>query len=166
MRTTGELGHLAHRFWWTLRATPPPAEDDAWAEARLPAPLAALWSAQHPLDRRHTVAVARQVDAVAGPDAPVWVQQAALLHDVGKADAPLGVVGRTVATVLELARVRWAPGRLGRYLHYTEGGATSLAAAGASDEVVAWAREHHEPAECWTVPVEWGQVLVDADRGA
>ncbi|MPY93760.1 MAG: HD domain-containing protein [Acidimicrobiia bacterium] len=166
MRSVGELGHLARRFCWTLRATPPTAEDEAWACARLRPGEAALWQAQHPLDRRHTVAVAHRVVATAGPGAPPWVLSAALLHDVGKAEAPMGVLGRTVATVLELVGARTAPGKLGRYLAYSERGAELLAEVGSDPEVVAWAREHHEPPERWTVPRAWGEALAAADRGA
>lgn len=165
MRTVGELGHLARRCWWTLRAAPPSAAEEAWACDRMSAEEAELWSRQHPLDRRHTVAVARQLVAE-HPEAPGWVVEAALLHDVGKTEAPLGVPGRVLATVLELAGVRSAPGRLGRYLAYPARGAELLAAAGAAAEVAAWAREHHEPPSAWSVPVEWGTALAAADRGA
>lgn len=163
MRSLAELGHLARRFWWSARATPPSPADEAWACGQLRPSEAALWRRQHPLDRRHTVAVARALLA-ARPGAPRWVVEAALLHDVGKAEAWLGVGGRTAATVLELCRVRSAPGRLGRYLAYPRRGAELLAAAGARPEVVAWAGEHHEAASSWTVPREWGEALAAADR--
>ena len=179
MRTVGELGHLARRAWWTLRvstavgpAADRPGDDEAWACAWLSGREAALWRAQNPLDRRHTVAVARRVAPAAGAggprierrDAPAWLVPAALLHDVGKSDAPLGLLGRTVATLAELVGVRRAPGALGRYLRYPERGAELLAAAGSRAEVVAWAREHHQPPGCWTLPPLWARVLAAADR--
>jgi putative nucleotidyltransferase with HDIG domain len=173
VRTLGEAGHLARRFWWTLRATPPSAEDDAWACAQLAPAQAALWRAQHGLDRRHTVAVARRVlDAAASADVaaaggpPSWLVEAALLHDVGKAEARLGVAGRTVATVLELVGVRTAPGAVGRYLRYTERGAELLSGSGARPEVVAWAREHHEPPTRWTLDPRWAGLLAAADHAS
>jgi putative nucleotidyltransferase with HDIG domain len=163
VRSVHELGHLVHRFWWMLRAKPPPPADEAWACEQLRPAEAALWRRQHPVDRRHTLAVAHRL-LTERPDAPEWVVAAALLHDVGKAEAPLGVPGRTVATVLELCGARSAPGRLGRYLSYAERGAELLESAGAAPEVVAWARQHHEAPSSWTVPAEWGQALVAADR--
>ena len=38
-----------------------------------------------------------------------------------------------------------------------------LAMAGSDERVVAWAAEHHEPEERWTVPVDAGRLLVAAD---
>jgi len=163
VRSLGEVGHLARRFWWSVRATPPSPDDEAWACQHLAPAEAELWRRQHPLDRRHTLAVARSLLA-AHPEAPAWVVEAALLHDVGKVEAGLGVPGRTLATVLELCRVRSAPGALGRYLTYTGRGAELLAGVGAAPEVVAWAREHHEPPSAWSVPHEWGEALAAADR--
>lgn len=180
MRTVGELGHLVRRAGWTLRARAAfgpaadrsSAEEEAWACAWLSGSEAALWRAQHPLDRRHAVVVARRVapaPGAAGPggdrgDEPAWLVPAALLHDVGKAEAPLGLLGRTVATLAELVGLRRAPGVLGRYLRYPERGAELLAGAGSRPEVVAWAREHHHRPDEWTLPPRWAQALAAADR--
>jgi hypothetical protein len=127
-----------------------------------------LWRSQSPLDRAHTLAVARQVavaDADSGP--PRWLVAAALLHDVGKAHADLGIVGRIAAALLELAHIRRAPGRLGAYLSYPERGASMLIDAGADPRVVAWAREHHVSRARWSgvVPLEDALLLARADRG-
>lgn len=150
------------RFGASLRSAPPSSEDESWARA-VAGPGADLWSAQADRDRRHTVAVARSVD---GPTTPSWVLRAALLHDVGKSVAELGTLGRVVATVLELLRVRRAPGRVGRYLDYPRAGAQLLADAGLEPEVVRWAAEHHTPPSMWTVPVTWAERLARADRSA
>lgn len=130
------------------------------ASALSPAELG-LWRSQLLVDQVHTVAVARRVECF-----PNWVVQAALLHDVGKADARLGVVGRVAATVLELSGVRRFPGRLGRYLDYPEHGARSLAAIGADERVVAWAREHHWPVGegVAAFPPDVAAALAAADR--
>ncbi len=189
-RRRGELGHLARRFVDHARSAvrprrPGPAEE-AWARSWLSEPEAELWASQAVVDRAHSIAVAEAVAVavaahtaarctVAGP-APTapgpqpaperWVMAAALLHDVGKADAHLGLIGRTTATVLELAHVGWAPARLGRYLRYPEEGARRLAAAGSDHRVVAWAREHHRSpaARSGAVPATTADLLADADR--
>jgi putative nucleotidyltransferase with HDIG domain len=172
-RGVGELPHLARRFVASVRARPPSDDDERWAVGWLSAAEAELWRSQAAVDRAHTIAVARRVLEACGgtgeDGAPVprWQMAAALLHDVGKAEARLGVAGRTTATVLELVGVRRAPGRLGRYLHYTEVGAVRLAAVGADERVVAWAREHHRPPARWSAVVPDGEALVlaAADRG-
>ena len=166
-RNWRELSHLAGRFARSFRPPPVTAEDEAWARARLRPEELALWSAQAPVDRAHSLAVARAVvRGTSTEGVPAWVGPAALLHDVGKADAGLGSVGRAVATVVELAGLGRAPGRLGRYLHYPEVGADRLAAVGAAPLVVAWAREHHLPPSQWTVPRPWADRLAAADHCA
>jgi hypothetical protein len=95
------------------------------------------------------------VEAALGPGAdPVWVR-AALLHDVGKYHARLGVIGRSVATVaahgLGRERVRgWASrdglrGRIGRYERHGEIGADELRAVGSPEPVAEWSALHHHP---------------------
>ena len=175
-RWLGELAHLVRRFAGhaaSIRRPSLPAEDDVvWARSWLGDAEAELWAAQAPVDRIHSLAVARRVatptDLTTCPAAPRWVVAAALLHDVGKADAPLGLTGRTVATLLELARVRRAPGSLGRYLCYPATGARWLEAAGSDPRVVAWAREHHlpPPRRSGTMPAAFAELLVAADRAA
>src|SRR5690606_27671007 len=101
------------------------------------------------------------------------VVAAALLHDVGKISSGLGPVRRAAATMLGVAvghrRARsWAGasgarGRVGRYLTHDEIGARMLRSAGSERLPVAWAREHHLPADRWTVPAEVGAALRAAD---
>ena len=117
--------------------------------------------------------VAHEVERRLGGDATRPVLAAALLHDIGKIDAGLGTWGRVVATVV--ARVagrdtakRWIArrgytGRIGRYLHHPEIGADLLAAAGSAPLTVAWAKEHHTPAEAWTIDPAIGRVLFEVD---
>jgi hypothetical protein len=54
-------------------------------------------------------------------------------------------------------------GRAGRYLCHDEIGAGLLAEASSDPLTVAWAREHHLPADRWTVPVDVGTALKAAD---
>jgi hypothetical protein len=58
---------------------------------------------------------------------------------------------------------RGAVGRVGRYLCHDQIGADLLAAAGSDVLTVAWAREHHAPADRWTVGREVGSALKAAD---
>ena len=152
----------------------PDAPSEAWALTWLSPAEAALWLGQPGRDRRHSVAVARLV-ADCAPRAfgagsefgdGSWLLAAGLLHDVGKATAELGVIGRSAATLLELLGVGRAPGRLGRYLAYPAAGAAALRRAGSDDRVAAWAGEHHLAPARWTVPAAAGELLAAADRDA
>lgn len=167
-RRPAELAHLARRLFTVVRGGDADPADHAWAQDRLPPALAALWAAQDPTDRRHSVAVARAVLRQADADGstpPPWVVPAALLHDVGKTGTG-GIAVRVSAGVLELVGVRSAPGAVGRYLAYPARGADRLRDAGAAREVVAWAAQHHEAPSTWTVPMPWGRRLAQADRTA
>lgn len=100
---------------------------------------------------------------------------AALLHDVGKTVAGLGTYGRVIATLSGAIGGRsyaevWQDTtgftrKVGLYLRYPDLGAELLSVAGSRPWVVAWAREHHLPAEQWSVPEAIGRVLVEADDG-
>jgi hypothetical protein len=124
-------------------------------------------------DRRHAVGVARRTVAELGEDATRPIVAAALLHDVGKVESGFGPWRRAIATVLGFlgghARAeRWRTGRppldrVGRYLCHDAIGADLLSAAGSDPVTVAWAREHHLPAERWSVPAGVGAALKLAD---
>lgn len=159
--------HLVRRFLGSLSPVPLKADDDRWAMAQLLPGERQLWQRMSRADQKHSVGVARAVAVETGTDRAVVA--AALLHDVGKVDADLGSVGRAVATLVGRRRgARWRDepgirGRIGRYLHHDAIGATLLEGAGSDPLTVAWAREHHRPEEAWTVPVEVGRALRDAD---
>ncbi len=116
----GHLVHLARRFFGAMgprRLTP--AEQAEAAALLRPGEVRLFWG-QPPGDQRHAFASARAVLARA-PGRPD-LARAALLHDVGKAAARLGVPGRVLATSLSLLRLP-APGRLGDYLAHPARGA-------------------------------------------
>jgi hypothetical protein len=167
------IGHYLRRFFTSLSRRPPAAADDAWAVALTTAAERPLFTRLSNQDRRHLVAGARQVDAALGPDAdPVWVR-AALLHDVGKFHADLGVIGRSVSTVCAhgLGRRRvhaWAGrpglrGRIGRYELHGEIGADELRAAGSPEPVAEWSALHHHPDRFASSPIP-AEILVVLDR--
>ena len=125
-------------------------------------------------DRRHAVRVARRVEEALGDDAPTEVFAASLLHDVGKTDSRLRTYGRVVATltialagkktVATWTETRGVWRRIGLYAEYPKLGADMLTLAGSDPLAVAWAREHHDPPDTWTVPHEVGEVLAAADE--
>jgi hypothetical protein len=169
----GGWGHLARRFFGSLWPAGPKARDDAWARSHLSEREQELWIRMPGADRRHAVGVARKVERALGVEAERPVMAAALLHDIGKIEAGLGVYGRVAATLsgklagVEMAedwrKTRGFTRRVGLYLHHPTIGGDLLALAGSDDLTVAWAREHHLPEDEWTVPLDIGRVLEAAD---
>jgi len=142
-----KLLHLARRFVRALWPGPPRAAEVAWAESVLTPAELSLWRQLPNHDRRYSIRVARLVQqSLAGTeyDEPRW-QAVALLHDVGKLDAGLGVAGRVLATVTGLVRprTRESSGRFGRYLRHDEIGAGMIRAAEGREEAAVWAAVHH-----------------------
>jgi hypothetical protein len=170
------LLHLVRRFFSSLLPFGPAAADEAWARTQLTEPEQELWARMARVDRRHSAAVARRVEAELGEDVEVPVMAAALLHDVGKTIPHLGTFGRVVATLSEMVAGQdtaqhWVESRgftrrVGQYVLYPELGVDLLKLAGSDDLVIAWSREHHLPEDEWTVPVELGRVLQEADDAA
>ena len=95
----GGYGHLARRFFGSLRPGGPPDAERAWVEDVLSDAEYGLWTRMSGPDRRHSVQVAREVERRLGHEATPPVLAAALLHDVGKIDADLRTWGRVVATM-------------------------------------------------------------------
>lgn len=121
---------------------------------------AELFWRQPPADQRHGLTAARLV-ARERPERRDLIR-AALLHDVGKGRSGLGLWGRTRAALAE--RRRWKPSpRTEEYLRHGEAGAGELAAAGAEEMVVGYARAHHGPRPPEIPPGDW-EVLLRADR--
>ena len=160
--------HLVRRFGGHLRSRPLTAAELAWVAEQLSPQEWELWQRHRPQDRRHTLGVAQAVLAAIPPAAtiPSWVTPAALLHYIGKTLADLSVVGRVTASLLKAARLRSAPGPLGRYLRYPALGSALLGTAGSHPLVVAWAAGHHHRPTPPTVPASWAAHLAAADHAA
>ena len=153
--------HLARRFVGALRPGGPAAGDVAWVATVLDPGELSVWARLPGHDRRHAVGVARRVEtALAATDQAGdrrWLA-AALLHDVGKLDAGLGVVGRVGATLAGAAAGHgWADvwstkrgitRRVGLYLRHPELGATRIRVVGGQEEAAVWAGAHHTE-EAW-----------------
>ncbi len=174
--------HRARRFFRSIVPRPPSEESTRWALGQLRPAEQDLFTRMATVDRAHSIAVARAVEAnladvglARGDEGARWIMTAALMHDVGKSVPGLGVYGRVVATLCKavggasMAEV-WAQRsgitrRVGLYMRYPQLGADLLAVAGSDPLVVAWAAEHHEPESDWTVPAAAGRLLVAADDG-
>jgi hypothetical protein len=172
--------HRVRRFVRTLVARRPRAQDLEWANSHLSESEQRLFAKMSTADRAHSIEVARAVEAnldrvglQAGDEEARWILAAALTHDVGKTVAGLGTYGRVMATLSAAAGgadmgPHWAEKRgmtrkIGLYLQYPALGADLLAMAGSDERVIAWAAQHHEPEESWTVPLDVGRLLVAAD---
>jgi hypothetical protein len=166
---THRVSHLARRFFGSLVPRQLDDGDEAWVRLSLTPEELSVWQRLGRADRAESVAVGYATVRELGPDAdPRWVA-AALLHDVGKADARLGPVRRAAATVIAAAashgRARSWSNWVGIYVNHDERGADRLAAAGARPECVAWARVHHRP-DLWRqtgIPPEICALLARAD---
>ena len=149
--------HRGSQFLTALAAEARPP-DDGPALVVLPQHLAVLFGRMAPPDRRHGLDVFHRLRAGGHTD-PVLLQ-AALLHDVGKAEAGITVVHRA-ARVLLARRAgplwRWLSGRPTGWrrpfwvvANHAERGALWMTTQGASAELVALVRYHELAA-----PPEW-----------
>lgn len=91
--------HLVRRTIESCGSRPPTPEDDHWIRSHLSDSEQALWDRLHPRDQRHSVAVARRF-ASETPTAPRAALAGALLHDIGKVDAPASITIRILATLI------------------------------------------------------------------
>ena len=166
-------GHLAHRFFASLRPGGPKPADEEWARSQLLPAEAALWARMRNPDRRHAVGVARDVQRALGHEATRPVLAAALLHDIGKIESGLRTYGRVIATLCGLivgreqakvwTRSRGFTRRVGLYLTHPDLGGDLLGMAGSDPLTEAWTREHHRPADQWTIDPVLARVLKDCD---
>jgi hypothetical protein len=169
--------HLSKRFFVALWPARPAADDVEWVQTFLNPSEYVVWSRLPNHDRRHSIGVARRVQAALEgteyADQPAWLE-AALLHEVGKLDARLGVFGRVGATLAgsaaghDMAEAwstkRGITRRFGLYLRHAELGATRIRVAGGSEPAARWAAIHHDEA-AWSdsgIP----PVVVDALHAA
>lgn len=166
--------HLVRRFFTSLLPIGPNRDDERWARSQLTEGEIGIWERMSRQDRRHAVRVAQRTEAELAELATRPVLAAALLHDCGKTVSGFGTFLRVIATLgaLTLGRERIIAAGQGRrglrrrfadYLEHDRLGAELLGEAGSAPLTVAWAEEHHLPADRWSVPVEIGEALRDAD---
>jgi hypothetical protein len=131
------LRHLSHRFFEVLGARRLDDAETALAREWLGSDLWPLFDSQQISDQRHGFNAGKKLAGTARRDLVV----AAMLHDVGKVDSSLGVIGRTIATVLMALGVLMTA-RMRRYRDHGLLGAMKLEAAGAPSIAVLFARHH------------------------
>jgi hypothetical protein len=161
------------QFFTALAARRDPPDDEP-ARRILPSNLYALFQRMPPEDRQHGLEMLRLVSACGEPDPTL--QQAALLHDVGKAEAGVGLSHR-ILRVLLAHHVGW----LWRWLtadatgwrqpfwvvaNHPSRGADWVAASGGGADLADLIRHHEAPAPAeWagTPLAEWHTALAAAD---
>lgn len=131
MWTLSHVRHLARRLAGAVSRVEPVEENVAMVRALLGSAEFELWSSMRVEDRRHSLAVLAVFDRLA-PAADDATRAGVLLHDIGKIDSDLGVLGRVAATVVG-PRGR----RFRRYWDHEEIGAAMLERAGSSAATVA-----------------------------
>jgi len=91
--------HLVSRFFGAISGASPSPEDLAEVESLLLDSEFRLWQKLPVMDQRHSIAVLRRfLNLRPGASRPEL--RAALLHDIGKIQSNLGVLGRVVATLV------------------------------------------------------------------
>lgn len=129
-------------------------------EEWLTAEAAEIFFAQDDSDQRHGYHAALSVVARGIKDRDVIM--AALLHDVGKRHAHLGIIGRSIASVLILAGLPLT-GRMTTYRDHGLVAARELGALGMPSLVIDFAMHHHGERPP-TITSDIWDVLVAADR--
>ena len=93
------LSHLVSRFFGAISCAQPSPEELTEVESLLLDGEFQLWQKLPMMDQRHSIAVLRRFTTLR-PDATRPELRAALLHDIGKIESNLGVLGRVVATLV------------------------------------------------------------------
>lgn len=93
------LRHLVSRFFGAVSGAQPSLEDLTEVELLLLDSEFLLWRKLPTMDQRHSIAVLRRFLSLR-PSATQPEMRAALLHDIGKIQSNLGVLGRVVATLV------------------------------------------------------------------
>lgn len=119
-----------------------------------------MFFAQDDADQRHGYHAALSVIAAGVHEDEVIV--AALLHDIGKRHARLGILGRSVASMLILSGLPLSE-RMRAYRDHGLVAARELAALGGHPLAIDFAMHHHGERPPTIDPRIW-DVLVDADQ--
>lgn len=156
----GSLSHLTRRFFDVLLARPLLDSEQQAVKGWLTERENSLFLAQPAADQRHGYTAAQTVVA-AGVQDRVLIRTA-LLHDIGKRHARLGVIGRVIASLMILFRIP-IRGRWAAYRNHGEVAARELEAIGSDPLIVDFARQHHgeRPA---TIDTDTWKLLQKADQ--
>ncbi|MGA7096737.1 MAG: hypothetical protein WB245_04140 [Acidimicrobiia bacterium] len=151
---------MFRRFFDVLFARRLSLEEISRVVERLGPAEADLFFRQGRADQRHGFHAMTVVEASL-PDNGTAIR-AALLHDIAKRHAGLGVIGRTFASILIRSGLPLSP-RMKAYRDHGEQGALELEGLGAEDLVVEFARCHHGSRPGSILPDVWA-VLQEADE--
>jgi hypothetical protein len=122
--------HLIRRFFTSLSKRFPTTKDIAWVNETLIANEFELWNRMRPHDQRHSIEVARRFIELN----PVFTRDqvaAGLLHDIGKVESELGVMGRVIATIVGPKGLKFR-----KYHNHERIGLNLCRNSGSSDETV------------------------------
>lgn len=155
----GSLRHLSSRFFDVLLSRRLDSAERATVETWLTRDLAEVFFAQPGADQRHGYEAGLYVIA-AGAEHDVVV--AAAMHDVGKREAHLGVIGRVIASLFILAGLPLTR-RMQLYRDHGMSAAAELAALGAPPLAIDFALHHHSERPSSISPGTW-DLLVLADQ--
>lgn len=155
----GSLGHLSSRFFDVLLSRPLDVAERATVETWLTPELADVFFAQPGADQRHGYEAGLYVIA-AGAEPEVVV--AAAMHDVGKREARLGVIGRVIASLLIMTGLPLTR-RMRLYRDHGVMAAAELAALGAPPLAIDFALHHHSRRPPSISPGTW-ELLLLADQ--
>jgi putative nucleotidyltransferase with HDIG domain len=136
----GSYGHLASRFFDYLGARRLDEAEIQAVRSLLSDAEARLFFDQSARDQAHGYSAAMVVRS-AGVERDETMT-AALLHDIGKRQARLGVFGRVLASMMIKLRLPLSQ-RMAAYRDHGKIGAAELSEAGSSSLVVEFARSHH-----------------------
>jgi hypothetical protein len=156
------FGHLVRRFFEVLFARPLTRAERAAVESWLGPEMSAPFFAQAPPDQRHGYLAALAVIA-RGREEPDVVA-AALMHDVGKRHSGLGVLGRSLASVLIRLGLPLSE-RMKNYRDHGIHAARELAELDAPPLAIDFALHHHGKRPPSIDPDTW-RALKDADQPA
>lgn len=157
----GSWAHLAGRLVDVVFARPLTPAEMAWLSARLDLSELDLFLSQGVPDRRHGYTAGRHVEAAAPERADLI--RAAVLHDVGKRHARLGVIGRVLASLALRLRIP-VRGRYALYRDHGALGASDLARIGSPSVVVEYADTHHGGSAGGSLSTAERRILDASDR--
>lgn len=155
----GSLAHLSSRFFDVLLYRPLDAAERVTVETWLTPDLADIFFAQPEADQRHGYEAGLHVMA-AGTEPDVVV--AAVMHDVGKREAGLGILGRVIASLFIMTGLPLTR-RMQLYRDHGMTAAAELAALGAPPLAIDFALHHHSERPS-SIPPETWELLVRADQ--
>ncbi len=156
----GSLSHLSRRFLDVLTSKPLSISERAAVDSWLVPEMAEVFFEQMDADQRHCYHAALSVISNGHNDGEVIT--AALVHDVGKRHAHLGVIGRSIASVMIFLGLPLTE-RMLLYRDHGRNGARELVELGAPSLAVEFAL-HHQGKRPQSIEIQLWKALVAADQ--